>query len=436
MKIVIIAPRFPFPLDKGDRLTVFHLLKYFSKRHQVSLVCFLEKEQDPAWVEKVKPFCEHVHTVQLRKWRAYANCVKGLPNSAPLQVHYHSDPAMSQAVRQLIDQTQPDLLYAHYIRMGQYIEPYREYPRVLAMQLSMTLNYRRLADHASNWVRRTFYSTEYSKLRYFEADFARRFDKVLLISKHDLRAVAQNGEINNVFLSPHGVDSSYFSPDPKVQKDPNSLIFTGNMNYMPNIDAAVYFCKEILPLVRKSIPDVRLKIVGTDPSSDVQALGKEPYVEVTGCVPDLRSHLNRAQIAIAPMRIAAGLLNKVLEGMSMELPMVITSVANEGIKSTNGKNVVVSDKAGDFASRIVELFSQPELRRRLGTAARDFVVKEWSWEKHFQDLEQMFCNLIEQFPRYVHHRQSPSTAWSSMPIPKTMADTLTKTRQDIVRPGS
>jgi sugar transferase (PEP-CTERM/EpsH1 system associated) len=396
VEILVAAPRFPFPLDKGDRLTVFNFLKYFSQRHRVSLVCFLEASQDPRWVREVGPFCKRVEIVPLRRSHAYLNCLLRLFGCTPLQVLYYSDPAMYQTVRQLIFETQPDLLYAHTIRMGQYIVPYRAYARVLAMQVSMTLNYRRLAQHAPGFFSKIFYLAEYRKLRNFEAEFARRFDRSLLISRYDLSAIEQEAPLHNVFFNPHGVDFTYFSPDTSVQKEPSTLIFTGNMGYPPNADAAHYFCKEILPLVRRQVPDIKLYIVGADPTPELRSLGRDPFVEVTGRVPDLRVYMNRVQVGIGPLRVGAGLQNKVLEGMSMGLPMVITSVANEGIQAVDKENVLIADSPGHFADRVVTLLHDSSQRIRMGTSARDFVVHNWSWEKHFGDLEEMFSSLIRE----------------------------------------
>lgn len=396
MNIVIIAPRFPFPLDKGDRLTIYHMLRYFSQRHRVSLVCFLEPEQDAAWVEKVQPFCEQVVVVPLNKKRAYANCALGVVGRTPLQMHYYADPAMTRAVRSVIETQQPDLLYAHTIRMGQYIESYTETPRVLAMQISMTLNYRRLAEQAKGLPSKVFHSLEYRKVRAYEGQFARKFDKVLLISKHDLNAIERDRPVDNVFYSPHGVDFDFFSPDSTAEKEPHSLIFTGNMSYAPNVDAARYFYEEIFPLVRANIPDVTWSIVGANPVPEIQSMESDPAVTVTGRVPDLRDYMNRAQVAIDPLRVGAGLQNKVLEGMSMGLPMVVTSVANEGIQAIDGENVLVGDDAQTFADQVVTLLQDAERRRRIGAAARAFIVENWSWEKHFNDLEAMFLNLTNQ----------------------------------------
>ena len=394
LNIVVVAPRFPFPLDRGDRLTVYNLLKFLSQRHKVSLVCFLGADQDPAWVTKLEPFCERVVTVPLNKTRVYANSLTGALGSVPLQVRYYADPAMTAAVNDLVTTQKPDLLYAHTIRMGQYIEPFHEVPRVLAMQISMTLNYRRLAERATNVLRKTLYTLEYRKLRAFEGRYARKFDRVLLISPHDLRAIERDAPEDNVFFSPHGVDYDFFAPDPAVEKTPNSLVFTGNMGYAPNVDAARYFYEQIFPSVREQVPDVTWTVVGTNPAPEIAALAADDAVTVTGRVPDLRVHLNRAQVAIDPLRVGAGLQNKVLEGMSVGVPMVITSVANEGIQASHPDTLLIADEPEAFAQRVVELLQDEDKRRRMGAAARAFIIEHWSWEKHFEDLEKMVGELV------------------------------------------
>ena len=319
----------------------------------------------------------------------------GLPGRTPLQMSYYADPAMTAAVEKLTAEIQPDLVYAHTIRMGQYSEPLdASMVKVLAMQISMTLNYRRLAEHSSNPISKFFFNTEYNKVRRFEADFARKFDKVLLISEHDLNAIEQKKPLDNVFFSPHGVDYKFYEPDKKVEKQKNTLIFTGNMNYAPNTDAIQYFYTEIFPRIQKEIPHAKLWIVGANTSAAVSALGEDPAVTVTGRVPDLRTYTNQAQVALAPIRIGAGLQNKVLEGMSMGMPMVVTSVANEGIKAIPDENILIGDTPERFAEQVISLLKDDELREQIGRSARQFIVEKWSWEKHFGDLEEMFCHMV------------------------------------------
>jgi len=397
MNIVVLSPRFPFPLDKGDRLTVFHLVKYLSARHRVSLVCFLEPDQDPAWVEKVEPYCKRIECVPLNRLRAAANAAIGIFGATPVQMRYYRDPAMRDTVRRVIDEEKPDVLYSQLIRMSQYSEPHREITRVAAFNLSMTRNHRRLAEHSRRPLARLFNRLEYHKLKHFEGSFASRFDRVLYISKYDVEEAQEHcGPLARVSVIPHGVDFDYFHADETVPRRPSSVIMTGNMNYAPNADAAVFLCREILPLVREALPDVRVSLVGADPGREVRALAEDPSIEVTGRVPDLRDSMNRAEIAVAPIRIGAGLQNKVLEGMSMGLPMVATSVANEGIQAVDGENILLGDTAAEFADRMIELLRDPERRAVLGRAARDFIVRNWSWEKHFGDLEQIMEQLVRE----------------------------------------
>ncbi len=394
LKIIIVAQRFPYPLDKGDRLTIYHLVKFLSERHQVSLITFKENSHDPAWDAQLQPYC-NIYSLPENRLRAYTNCAIGFFDSLPLQVHYSHDPAMVSLVNRVVEETKPDLLYAHYLRMGRYVLPHTQIPRVLAMQLSMTLNYKRLAEHAKNRIQRLFLSTEHKKLVKFEAEFARRFDQVMLISPRDLKAVNANPPLENVFFNPHGVDYEYFSPDHTVSKEENSLVFTGNMNYRPNVDGAIYFCEEILPLIKEKVPTVKVYLVGTNPSSEILALADDPAITVTGRVPDLRDYMRRATVAIAPMRITAGLLNKVLEALSMELPMVVTPQANEGIDAVDGEHLIIAESAQDFAAEVVHLLDNPERRSELGTEARKFIQNKWTWEAHLKELEQSFKNLVK-----------------------------------------
>ncbi|TDJ49554.1 MAG: glycosyltransferase [Gemmatimonadetes bacterium] len=394
MKILVAAPRLPFPLDKGDRLTVFHFLRYFSQRHEVSLACFQEPDQDTAWQEHFAPFCERIEIVPLRRSRAYASCLTGVLGKTPLQVRYFADSQMKKTIRRMVGDLQPDLLYAQLIRMGQHIEPHSDIARVVAFNLSMSLNYRRLRDHTSNLAKKLFYGMEYSKLKSFEADFARRFDRVLLISPYDFDAIHQDTPLENVFFCPHGVDHDYFTADPQAVREANSMILTGNMSYAPNVDAALYFCRDIFALVHRQLPNAKLTIAGADPTPEVRNLAQDPLVEVTGRVPDLRPIVNRAQVGVAPIRIAAGLQNKVLEGMSMRLPMVVTPAANEAIQAVDEEHLLIAESPERFADAIVRLLTSPKRRTELGRAARRFIVEGWTWEAHYSKLETMFESLV------------------------------------------
>ncbi|MCJ7725670.1 MAG: glycosyltransferase [Acidimicrobiia bacterium] len=392
MRILVLAPRFPFPLDKGDRITVFNLVRHFSRLHDVALVTFLEPDQNPADRRHLADVADRIDTVPLRTRRAYVRAFLGMLRGRPLQVGYYSSPEMARTVAEVIEEFQPDIVYSHTIRMAEYLADDRR-PKVLAMQISMRLNYGRLARFHKSLLRRIVYRIEAWWAGRYEPRIARRFDRCLLISEHDVAALG-TPRPENILINPHGVDYRFFASTGAGAEQEGSLVFTGNLAYPPNVDAVRWFVEEILPLVRAEVPGVRLSVVGADPLPEVRRLAEDPAVEVTGRVPDLRPYLDRAQVAIDPLRVGAGLQNKVLEGLSMGVPMVVTTVANEGIGAEPGRHLLVADAPAEFAAAIVSLLGDPERRTAMGAHARTFIVEQWSWEKHFDDLEREMCSLV------------------------------------------
>jgi len=394
MRLLIAAPRFPWPLDKGDRLTVHNLVRHLSRRHSVALVCFLEPGQDPAWVERLEGVAERVEVVPLGRAAAYGRTALGLASRRPLQVHYYRSPAMARRLRMVIEEFRPDLVYAHTIRMAEYLAHHRPGPGILAMQISMALNYGRLARFSRSPLRRAAYGLEAGRARRYERGVAARFDRCLLISETDVGALGLPRPAN-IVINPHGVDFDYFTPSPGAAVEEGLIIFSGNMAYGPNSDAVEWFATEMLPLVRRRVPGARLAVVGADPPRRLLDLAADPAIEVTGRVPDLRPYLERAAVGIDPLRVGAGLQNKVLEGMSMGLPMVITSVANEGIGAVPGDEVLVADDPPAFAAAVARLLEDPGLGREIGARARLLIEERWSWEAHFADLERVMLSLVE-----------------------------------------
>jgi len=392
VRILVLAPRFPYPLDKGDRLTVFNLVKHFSRLHDVALVTFLEPGQDPEDRRHLEDAADRIDTVPLQARRSYLRAVLRMLRGKPLQVGYYSSPQMSRKVAQVIEEFRPDIVYSHTIRMADYLADDDQRPKVLAMQISMKLNYGRLARVHKSLVRRLVYRVEAWWAGRYEPRVARRFDRCLLISEHDVSALGTPRPAN-ILINPHGVDFRFFTPTSSEEEE-GGLVFTGNMAYPPNADAVHWFVEEILPLVRSEVPEAHLTVVGADPLPSVLELASDPAVEVTGRVEDLRPYLDGAQVAIDPLRVGAGLQNKILEGMSMGVPMVVTTVANEGIGAEPGRHLLVADTPEVFAAAVVTLLRDPDMRTAMGAVARKFIVEQWSWEKHFGDLEREMCSLV------------------------------------------
>lgn len=392
MRLMVITRRFPYPLDTGDQLTTFNLIKHFGQRHRVALVSFVEPGQNLEDRSHLEDSVEAIYTIPLSRPLAYWRCARGVFSPRPLQICYYLAPEMAALVARVVEEFQPDLLYAHSIRMGEYLLAHRSRPTVLALQNSMTLHYGRLARFSRQPFAKLLSSLEVSKVRFYEPWIARQCDRCLLISSVDAEAIG--GDLDNVFISPHGVDFEYFSPKPDRNPEPGRIVFTGNMGFAANVDAVTYFVREVLPLIRTQLPHVKLAVVGARPAPAVRRLARDPAITVTGRVPDLRPWLDRAEVAIDPLRIGAGLQNKVLEGMAMALPMVITSIANEGIGARANEHVLVADDPDAFAVAVIGLLREPERAAALGQRARRFIAEQWSWQKHFDDLEAELMRLV------------------------------------------
>ena len=391
MELLIVTPRFPYPTRTGDTLTVFHLLKHFSQRHTLDLVSCNPQPPPSESVDAIRPYCRTVHIAPISSVQSALNGLKAALRREPLQSLWFYTDRLARTIDQLVRHNHYDVLYAHTVRTARYLtnlDLHVPSLRILAMQISMQLNYRRLARYERNLLYRFIFRHEAARLALFEAKLVKQFDRTLVISKVDRDAIC-DGLRERFFESPHGVTLDT-APAQCDDREAATIVFSGNMNYRPNIDAAVYFVHEILPIIRLQVPDVSFFIVGANPHSSIRALAKHQNVRVTGEVKSVYSWLRRATIGINPLRAGAGLQNKVLEGMACGLPMVVTPIANEGIKAVPDTHLLSADSTTEFAAKAVRLLRDVDLRRTIGDAARRFIEENWSWEIHFNRLERMF----------------------------------------------
>lgn len=395
MKILIISPRFPYKQGKADSMTVFHLIQFLSQRgHQVILATFSQKDSFPEQERTLmKEMCLEVRTVPLKQWRTRWRLFINSWSKKPFQVAYYWDQEMKRTVDDLIQKHQPDVSYAHLIRTAEYLSTYPDMLKVLAMQIAQTLNYKRLIRHERNFIRKIFYTQEYRRVSQYEPEMLTRFNRILLISPHDKEAIQSKKSPNNVFFNPHGIDVDYFSEELNLERKSNTIVMNGDFGVPTNIDAALYFYTEIFPLVKSEIPETKLWLVGRNPASSIRKLEKDPSVLVTGKVPDIRPYLQSATVGIAPLRASAGLQNKILVSLASQLPLVSTSMANEGIKAPDGEVLLMAENTVDFADKLLHLLRDANERERIGTNALKYMEKFWTWNYHFEKLEAMLLDL-------------------------------------------
>ncbi len=396
MRLLVTTFRFPTDLCTGDKTTIHHMLKYLALRHEITFLSFASSDLTPGEMELVAPYCKRVEVLRLPRWRSVTNCVRGLFSADPLQTWYFRSPEMHQRIAQVIREEQIELAYGYHLRSAQYLKKVSTCPRILDLKPVQSLNLRRMKDHVSNPFRKFVYKQECDRVSRYEPQLARAMDLCLVISETDRQEIDPSNEQKNLRINPHGLDTSLFAPDPECPQQPGTLIFTGNMNYDPNVDAAKSFCEQVYPLIKQQYPAVKLRIAGKSPQPSVLALAADPSITVTGFVDDIRTETRAVQIAIAPMRIAAGLQNKVLESMAVGLPMVMTPIANEGIGAVPERDALVAGSPDEFARQVVRLLNSQEERIRISKAAREFIQSSWSWETHFEDLENWMYELRDK----------------------------------------
>ncbi len=386
MKILILASRVPDRDGRADQRTVYRLLEFLARRrhecHLVALAPWDGAGHDP---DSLARLCATVRIFRQNRLHAALGGLSGRLAGYPFQVGAMWNRAMAAEVTRLIGELGFDLIYAHLIRTAEYVRDRTAAPRILAMQVAQSLNLERMVQHRRNRFSRLFYRLELAVIRRYEPAIASSFDFRSVISAHDRKAIGLS--IDGAWLMPHGVDAEEFRPQPRESAMLGPVVFSGVLNTPTNIEAVRLLAQEIWPRVVARMPWARLRIVGRDPGRTVRRLAGRAGVELKASVPSIAEHLADAAIAVAPMRIAAGLQNKVLEAMASGLAVVATSEAIEGIGVRPGIEVVLAANSARFADAIVRLLGDPERRRSIGQRARAFIEREWTWEHHLGRLE-------------------------------------------------
>ena len=394
---------------RGDQMTVAHLISFLAARgHCVDLYTLavdgVLRTEQAHWLRQV---CRSVR-IYPQPWRAkLAGFVLGSLSMLPLQVSIFRNSALKRDLATAIGSDEYDIVYCYYPRtapaVANSVQADQATVSFLALQLSQTLNTKRMARYEPSRYKRLIYRIETVLMSRFEARVWQDFDKVVLIGPADVAAVKEQcrahgqPEIDNWIYGAHGTDTDKYVPAKPSEIVRGRVIFSGSMLYPPNIQAVLWFVEHVWPAVRAQVPDATLVIQGRDPSPKIRELDERDGIWVTGTVPDVGVLIRSAQVCVNPMLAAGGMQNKLIEYMACGKAVVASSVANEGIRAP-GDVLVVADAAGDFADAVNRLLKEPDAAAQLGAAARRYVTSQWTWEKHFLELEQAFYDALDEHP--------------------------------------
>jgi len=395
--LLFLCHRIPFPPNKGDKIRSYHLLRYLSAHYQVYLGAFVDDPLDWQYADKLEELCEKVQLVKLNPKFARIKSLWALCSGQALSLPYYSSREMSCWVNQLQSDNNIQRVVVYSAVMAQYVdgEKYSASKKIADMVDVDSEKWREYSQQKSfpmSWV----YYREAKRLLKYESHVAESFNHSLFVSTAEANKfrelvpemAARVGSYSN------GVDTDYFSPQREFASPYNdsedALVFTGAMDYWPNIDAVNWFAREVFPAVLAGNPQARFYIVGSNPTAQLRKLADLPGVVVTGRVDDVRPYLAYAVAAIAPMRIARGIQNKVLEAMAMARPVIVSEAGIEGIDATHGEDVLVASQASDYDRYISDVLTQKY--KTLGPSARLSVIRDFSWENNLPLVGQ----LLEQ----------------------------------------
>jgi glycosyltransferase involved in cell wall biosynthesis len=366
-----------------------------SKQHEITLLSFIQDKSERKWIDDLKLCCKEIRVVHLPLRNSLFNCLLAIGKSIPFQVAYFLSEEMKREIKKTIKRIQPDVIHTHLIRMAPYAVEYSHIPLVIDQTDSISLYLNRFKSFQRNPLRRFLIGIEHKRMLKYETILA-RFNRVLMCSDTDRRAITEITPEVSVEIIENGVDVLMLPTDRKIYAEPFRIIFTGNMSYFPNIHGARFFVNDIFPIIKKQQPAATLYIVGQNPPASVRSLASKDVI-VTGFVKDIYMEYQKSSVAIAPLQFGAGTQYKILESLALGIPTVSTSIGVNGIGLHAGKEILLADDPGQFAAAVLRLFADPLLCETLSRNSSQLIRENFNWDEIGKKLDNVYHSVMTPF---------------------------------------
>jgi len=393
MKILFVCHRLPFPPKRGGKIRPFNIIRHLTESgHSVTVGSLARSPEELAEGQPLREYCDKLFVGQIAPAAAVAHMVARLPTLIPSSMGNFYSRRLHREIREELQQNRYDLIFVHCSSAAQYVSSATGVPSILDfgdMDSQKWLDYstfRRFPLSMGYWL-------EGTKLCREEKRLARQFDLSTCTTKAEVETLRGFDAARKTDWFPNGVDAEYFSPtdDPY---DPDQICFIGRMDYYPNQQAMLYFCSDVLPVIQAQRPATKLIIIGAEPSAEIKNKQKNPGVSVTGTVQDVRDYVRGSALSVAPLAIARGTQNKILESMAMGVPVVCSKNAAGGVDAVPGRHLLVADSSDQYADRIIRLLESADERREFSIAACRRVLSSHSWPASMTKLDTIIDAVV------------------------------------------
>lgn len=386
MKLLVVLSRFPYPLEKGDKLRAYHQIRCLSEHHDIFLAAMHDKPVSSDDLQQLKPFCKEIFLLENNNLKRCWNMGRAFFKGLPIQCGLFYNKKNAQKLDEIIQRVHPDHIYCQLFRMAEYVKDY-SMPKTLDYQDVFSKGMARRAEKSKGLVK-WFFNMEHRRVARYEAEIFDRFDHKTIITAVD-RDLIPHPHREEIVVVPNGVEFDKFAY--QGEKKEYDLIFSGNMGYAPNVDAAEYLVREILPPLLVKFPNLRVVLCGATPAPRVQALSGE-HVIVTGWVDSMTEWYAKSRIFIAPMRMGTGLQNKLLEAMSMHLPCITSPLAAHPlVEAEQHQSVISCSETKDYVVAVTQLLTEENAYNQLADSGYNYVRQFYDWKNAVRILD----NLME-----------------------------------------
>jgi sugar transferase (PEP-CTERM/EpsH1 system associated) len=385
LKILFVSHRFPYPPDSGSKIRAFNMIRHLHSAHDVTVASMARSEGEAEAGRGLAAYCTRYEMARVRTPLQIVRMVASLRGSSTASSAYFHSPDLAGAIRTLLARDPADLIIVHSSSVAHYVAHVKGTIKLLDfcdMDSQKWLAYSNFKPFPLNLC----YRLEGAKLEAEERRLAGAFDVCTVATQGELKTLAGYGTRVCADWFPNGVDINYFSPSAEPY-DPDVISFVGRMDYYPNQRCVLDFCRQTLPRIRQRRPEAKFLIVGADPGAAIRRLARSPGITVTGSVPDVRPYLLRSAAMVAPLEIARGTQNKILEAMSAGVPVVTSSVAAGGVDAIPGCHFLVADSPSEVAAATLELMENPRRREEFAQAGRARVLSHHTWDRAMRQLD-------------------------------------------------